>query len=45
MTAELQELQQYLDKKRVDCVLASQIRRGEITVDVAAAQIFGELEN
>ena len=44
MTAELQELQQYLDNKRVDCVLASDITHGELTVDVAPAQIYGLVE-
>ena len=44
MTTELQELKQYLDNKRVDCVLASCIERDELTVDVAPAQIYDFVE-
>ena len=44
MTTELQELKQYLDNKRVDCVLASCIEHGELTVDVAPAQIYDFVE-
>ena len=44
MTAELQELKQYLDIKRNDCVLSSDIQFGELTVDVAPAQIFDFVE-
>ena len=40
MTAELLDLKQYLDTKRVDCVLTSIIEYGELTVDVAPAQLF-----
>ena len=35
MTAELQELKQYLESKRNDCVLSADIQFGELTVDVA----------
>ena len=44
MTAELQELKQYLDNKRTDCVLGSDIEYGELTVDVAPAQIYSFVE-
>ena len=44
MTAELQELKQYLDIKRVDCVLSSDIQYGELTVDVAPTQIYDFVE-
>ena len=44
MTAELQELKQYLDNKRNDCVLSSDIQFGELTVDVAPAQIYDFVE-
>ena len=40
MTAELQELEQYLENKRNDCVLSADIQFGELTVDVAPAQIY-----
>ena len=44
MMTELQELKQYLNSKRVDCVLASCIEHGELTVDVAPAQIYDFVE-
>ena len=44
MTTELQELKQYLDNKRVDCVLASCIEHGELTIDVAPTQIYDFVE-
>ena len=44
MTAELQELKQYLDNKRTDCVLESDIEYGELTVHVAPAQIYSFVE-
>ena len=44
MTAELLDLKQYLDTKRVDCVLTSIIEYGELTVDVAPAQLFSFVE-
>ena len=44
MTAELLDLKQYLDTKRVDCVLTSTIEYGELTVDVAPAQLFSFVE-
>ena len=44
MTAELQELKQYLDNKRTDCVLGSDIEYGELTVDVAPAKIYSFVE-
>ena len=40
MTAELQELKQHLENKRNDCVLSADIQFGELTVDVAPAQIM-----
>ena len=44
MTSELQELKQYLDNKRADCVLESGVGYGELTVDVAPAQISSFVE-
>ena len=44
MTAELQELKQYLENKRNDCVLSADIKFGELTVDVAPAQIYDFVE-
>ena len=44
MTAELQELKQYLENKRNDCVLSADIQFGELTVDVAPAQIYDFVE-
>ena len=44
MTAELLDLKQYLDTKRVDCVLTSTIEYGELAVDVAPAQLFSFVE-
>ncbi len=43
-TAELLDLKQYLDTKRVDCVLTSTIEYGELAVDVAPAQLFSFVE-
>ena len=44
MTAELQELKQYLENKRNDCVLSADIQFGELTVDVAPTQIYDFVE-
>ena len=44
MTSELQELKQYLDNKRADCILESGVGYGELTVDVAPAQITSFVE-
>ena len=44
MTAQILDLKQYLDTKRVDCVLTSIIEYGELTVDVAPAQLFSFVE-
>ena len=44
MTAELQELKQYLENKRNDCVLSADVKFGELTVDVAPTQIYDFVE-
>ncbi|MFD1344244.1 NADH-quinone oxidoreductase subunit C [Litorisediminicola beolgyonensis] len=44
MPAELRELGGYIEAKRPDCVLGWSVERGELTVDVALANIRGIVE-
>ncbi len=44
MSAALKELGQHIEARRPDCVLSWEVTRGELTVDVAPANIAGLVE-